>query len=69
MSIWQNGISLLAGLASVVSSPRAAAVGVQPQTSGEELFLQGVSKTQVEDYDGAIADLNRAATEFYQAAE
>ncbi|AFY68789.1 hypothetical protein Pse7367_0479 [Thalassoporum mexicanum PCC 7367] len=64
MSNWQSGISLFATLTSVVSSPQAAAVGVQPQASGEELFLQGVSKTRVEDYDGAIADLNKAAMEF-----
>jgi hypothetical protein len=64
MIYWQNGIGIIFTLSSIVSFPQAAAVGAQVQFSGEELFLQGLYKTQIEDYEGAIADLNKAATEF-----
>lgn len=66
MNYLQRGSSVL-GIAILVGGITTAPYAQQvAQTRGEDFYNQGVSKTQREDYRGAIADLQRAANLFSQ---
>jgi len=66
MNYLQRGSSVL-GIAILVGGITTAPYAQQvAQTRAEDFYNQGVSKTQREDYRGAIADLQRAANLFTQ---